>query len=149
VSRREGEDPEVYRITSAVGSHSEDMQRRATRYLMSMGIRTLCVILCIVVPGPLRWVFAAGAIILPYIAVVAANAKGERRVRPAGPPTPMARPGLPTAETYEAQPYVHGDARPAAGVQVPGQTAGPVPGPVPGPAARPMPGRVPGARRAS
>jgi Protein of unknown function (DUF3099) len=82
VSRREQDEPEVYRITSAAGSHSADMQRRAVRYLLSMGIRTLCVLLVILVPGPLRWVFAAGAIVLPYVAVVAANAAGERRERP-------------------------------------------------------------------
>jgi hypothetical protein len=70
------------------------MQQRATRYLMTMGIRTVCVILVIVVPGPLRWVFAVGAIVVPYIAVVAANATGERRGEPLPPPPPRARPGL-------------------------------------------------------
>jgi hypothetical protein len=70
------------------------MQQRAGRYLVSMGIRTVCVILVIIVPGPLRWVFAVGAIVLPYIAVVAANATGERRVRPLAPPPPMQRPGI-------------------------------------------------------
>jgi hypothetical protein len=70
------------------------MQQRAVRYLISMGIRTLCVILVILVPGPLRWVFAVGAIVLPYIAVVAANASGERRERPLAPPAPRAPAGL-------------------------------------------------------
>jgi hypothetical protein len=91
---REPAQAEVYRITSATGSHSADMQQRATRYLMSMGVRTLCVILVILVPGPLRWVFAVGAIVLPYIAVVAANAAGERRGEALPPPSPRARPGL-------------------------------------------------------
>ena len=91
---REPGQPEVYRITSAAGAHSADMQHRATRYLMSMGIRTVCVILVILVPGPLRWVFAAGAIVLPYIAVVAANAGGERRAEPLPPPPATARTGL-------------------------------------------------------
>jgi Protein of unknown function (DUF3099) len=92
--RQEPAEPEVYRITSAPGSRSADMQQRAGRYLVSMGIRTVCVILVIIVPGPLRWVFAAGAIVLPYIAVVAANATGERRERPLAPPPPMQRPGI-------------------------------------------------------
>jgi hypothetical protein len=82
VSGREQDQPDVYRITSAAGAHSADMQQRAVRYLLSMGVRTLCVILVILVPGPLRWVFAVGAIVLPYIAVVAANAAGERREPP-------------------------------------------------------------------
>jgi Protein of unknown function (DUF3099) len=49
----------------------------------------------IFVPGPLRWVFAVGAIVLPYIAVVRANAGGERRAGPVAPPTPRPRAGLP------------------------------------------------------
>ncbi len=49
------------------------------RYLISMAVRTVCVVLAVVVAGPLRWVFIAGAVILPYVAVVMANAVGERR----------------------------------------------------------------------
>jgi hypothetical protein len=111
VSRGEQDEPEVYRITSAAGSHSADMQQRAGRYLVSMGIRTLCVILVILVPGPLRWVFAVGAIVLPYVAVVAANAAGERRERPVrgpGPAVGRSLPSSPTAATMEpvAEPVV-------------------------------------------
>jgi hypothetical protein len=73
------------------------MEKRAARYLLSMGIRTVCVILVIIIPGPLRWVFAVGAVVLPYIAVVSANAKGERREGPLPPPPPMERPGLAAA----------------------------------------------------
>ena len=51
------------------------------RYLVSMGVRTACVVLTFVVPGPARWFFAAGAVVLPYVAVVAANA-GSRRPGP-------------------------------------------------------------------
>lgn len=42
-----------------------------------MGIRTACVLAAIVVPGWPRWVFLAGAVILPYLAVVVANAGRE------------------------------------------------------------------------
>ena len=97
MSKREQDPPDVYRITSATGSHSADMQQRAGRYLVSMLIRTLCVVLVIVVPGPLRWVFAVGAIVLPYVAVVAANAAGERRERPLPPPPPAVGRSLPAA----------------------------------------------------
>jgi hypothetical protein len=95
VSKR-GEDPDVYRITSAAGSHSADMQQRAGRYLVSMLIRTICVVLVIVVPGPLRWVFAVGAVVLPYVAVIAANSVGDRRERPLPPPPPAAGRSLPS-----------------------------------------------------
>ena len=90
VGRDEAERSEVYRITSATGGRSADMQQRVGRYLFSMAVRTVCVVLCIVVPGPLRWVFAVGAIALPYIAVVAANTVGERRA--ATPAAAAARP---------------------------------------------------------
>ncbi len=94
MSKRDAEQ-DVYRITSAVGSHSADMQQRAGRYLVSMLIRTICVVLVIVVPGPLRWVFAVGAVVLPYVAVIAANSAGERRQRPLPPPPPGAARSLP------------------------------------------------------
>jgi hypothetical protein len=45
-----------------------------------MGIRTVCVVLVIVVHHPVRWVFAVGAVVLPYIAVVLANATDRRTV---------------------------------------------------------------------
>ncbi len=95
MSRREQDPSDVYRITSAAGSHTADMQQRAGRYLVSMVIRTLCVVLVIVVPGPLRWVFAVGAIVLPYVAVIIANSAGERRERPLPPPPPAAHRSLP------------------------------------------------------
>jgi hypothetical protein len=52
------------------------------RYLISMAIRTACVLLVFVVHGPFRWVFAAGAIVLPYIAVILANASGRHPAVP-------------------------------------------------------------------
>ncbi len=43
-----------------------------------MTIRTACFIGAILVEGPLRWVLVAGAVFLPYIAVVMANTAGPR-----------------------------------------------------------------------
>jgi hypothetical protein len=65
------------RITSAQTSHSERVRGRQTRYLISMGIRTLCFVLAVVTDGALRWAFIVGAVVLPYVAVIAANASGE------------------------------------------------------------------------
>jgi hypothetical protein len=42
-----------------------------------MGIRTACVLGAILVPGWPRWVLLAGAVVLPYLAVVIANAGRE------------------------------------------------------------------------
>ena len=93
--RRAPQQPEVVRISSAPHRHSDDLDARISRYLMSMLIRTVCVVLVVVVDSPWRWVFAAGAIGLPYIAVVMANASGTRRDRDVPVPTPLPRPALP------------------------------------------------------
>jgi hypothetical protein len=67
--------PEPVRITSASRPHSQDVRSRTRRYLISMGIRTLCFLLAVVFVGHwYTWVFLAGAVFLPYVAVVLANA---------------------------------------------------------------------------
>ena len=42
-----------------------------------MSVRTVCVIGAIFIPGWPRWVLIAGAVLLPYVAVVLANAGRE------------------------------------------------------------------------
>lgn len=71
----------MHTITGAAQRHSEDLDARIKRYLFSMALRTVCVILVLVIHSPIRWVFAVLAIVLPYIAVVMANAAGGRRSR--------------------------------------------------------------------
>jgi len=68
------QDPTVHTITGAQRALSKEQSDRTRRYLISMGIRTGCVIAAIIVPGWPRWVFIAGAVVLPYLAVVVANA---------------------------------------------------------------------------
>lgn len=82
-------------ITSARTSHSEDLHKRQVRYLLSMGIRTVCFVLAAVTAtnGAPWWVwglFALLAVVLPYIAVVLANAVRPRldgRFNPVTPET--------------------------------------------------------------
>lgn len=71
-------DPEVHSITDAGTPLSEEQAGRTRRYLWSMGIRTVCFVLAVVSPSPWRWFFVAGAVGLPYVAVVMANAGRER-----------------------------------------------------------------------
>jgi len=78
---RKQPEPTVYPITGARRSLSDDVAHRQTRYVISMSIRTVCFVLAVVVPGPLRWVFLAAAFILPYLCVVYANAGRERPPR--------------------------------------------------------------------
>lgn len=47
-----------------------------------MGVRTLCLILAAFTPPPWRWLFVAAAVLLPYVAVVLANAGRERAEQP-------------------------------------------------------------------
>lgn len=83
------------RVTSARGSHSDDVGRRMRTYAISMGIRTLCVLLAILsFPNWWAWLFVPGAVVLPYVAVVLANVGGERA--PTGPvPVPSTVSPLP------------------------------------------------------
>jgi len=67
------EKPEVYSITRARTSRSDDVDQRTKRYLFSMGIRAVCFVGAVVAHGPLRWVLLAAALLLPYVAVVVAN----------------------------------------------------------------------------
>ncbi|TRW45727.1 DUF3099 domain-containing protein [Georgenia yuyongxinii] len=75
---RHGQESRVYAITSAPRALAEDVHARTVRYLTSMGIRTGCMLLLFVVPGWWKWVAGAGAIFLPMIAVLFANAGRER-----------------------------------------------------------------------
>jgi predicted tellurium resistance membrane protein TerC len=70
-------EPEIHRITDAGVSLTDDQAGRQRRYLIAMSIRTLCVLGAVLAPSPWRWMLAVGAVILPYIAVVMANAGRE------------------------------------------------------------------------
>ena len=62
-------------ITSAPEPLAADQSRRERKYLIQMGIRIVCFVAAILVaPSWLTWVFAAAAIVLPYSAVLIANA---------------------------------------------------------------------------
>ncbi|MEV0595175.1 DUF3099 domain-containing protein [Nonomuraea cavernae] len=69
---------DVHQVTDARPSLTADIHRREISYLIKMGIRTLCLILAVVVPvpWPYRLLFIAGAVFLPYIAVIGANERG-------------------------------------------------------------------------
>ncbi|MEV7776522.1 DUF3099 domain-containing protein [Kitasatospora sp. NPDC086791] len=74
-------DGQVFRITGARSSLSEDVRGRQRRYVISMLLRTVCVLLAVVLWDVQRWLaFAAlaGGVLLPYFAVLIANAGRER-----------------------------------------------------------------------
>jgi predicted tellurium resistance membrane protein TerC len=70
----------VHSITDAAAAHSEDMRDRMIKYSLAMGIRMVCIILIFVLDGWLKIVAVAGAVFLPWIAVVIANGSDKAEV---------------------------------------------------------------------
>jgi len=77
---RKQREAEVFRITGARQSLADDVRGRQRRYVISMLIRTLSVLLTVVlwnVQRPLAVVTLVVGALLPYVAVVIANAGRE------------------------------------------------------------------------
>ncbi|GAB3285789.1 hypothetical protein GCM10027449_31520 [Sinomonas notoginsengisoli] len=66
---------EVHSITSAAPGHSVDMHQRMVRYSLAMGIRMVCIIALFFLDGWFKLIAVAGAVFLPWVAVVIANAQ--------------------------------------------------------------------------
>lgn len=77
MARRQQTDDAV-RITTAAANRADDIRARQRRYLFSMSLRTLCFVGAIAASmAGIDWlwpILIAGALVLPYIAVVMANA---------------------------------------------------------------------------
>jgi hypothetical protein len=67
----------TYRITTARKSVPDDQASRVRGYVISMSIRIVCFLLAVVTTGWVRWTFVAGALLIPYFAVVFANGGRE------------------------------------------------------------------------
>jgi hypothetical protein len=75
--------------TTARRSPRQEQRERQRRYLVTMGLRVVCFVMAIVLfglgsPGWLIGIAVAGSLILPWVAVVAANA-GPQRSTPGTP----------------------------------------------------------------
>jgi hypothetical protein len=77
MAREHGREPEAVRITSAAASRKDDIAARQKRYIISMGIRTVCFVGAIVASLlHIHWlwpILIVAALLLPYVAVVMAN----------------------------------------------------------------------------
>lgn len=61
-------------ITTAAPSRVDEFNDRRNQYILVMSIRVLCFILAVVIPITwLRMVFVVAALVLPWVAVLAAN----------------------------------------------------------------------------
>jgi Protein of unknown function (DUF3099) len=83
----------VFAVTGLPASLRDDQDVRMRRYLVSMGIRTTCFVLAVVAVVVLHWtvvgwILLVAAVILPYIAVVMANATRSLRGTYLGPVPP-------------------------------------------------------------
>jgi hypothetical protein len=84
-------------ITDARMATSDEMSARIRQYTITMSIRAACFISMVFVHGIFRWILFAGAVILPFIAVIAANQVNQRfRRRKMTHAMPTERPGLTT-----------------------------------------------------
>lgn len=77
------DEPVVQSVTSAPESLADEQAHRIKRYLLTMAVRTVCFVGAAVTAtrGASAWVWGSlsiAAILLPYIAVVMANAVGPR-----------------------------------------------------------------------
>ncbi|MGW7258149.1 DUF3099 domain-containing protein [Streptomyces sp. NPDC054834] len=125
-----GGNVQVFRITGARTGLAEDVRGRQRRYVISMAIRTVAVILAATLWNVERHVAIVALVLgatLPYIAVVVANAGRERA--PGLPSTfvttPMQPMIAPPADDTQAEPVPEDvPAEPAAGVQ--GERSNPV-----------------------
>lgn len=96
-----GADAPVQRITSAAEPLTDDIARRTHRYLVQMSIRVVCFVGAVAIQHWTRWLLLVGAVVLPYIAVLLANAGRERT---AAVDPYVATQALPPAPTSAALP---------------------------------------------
>ena len=108
----------MFSVTGLPASLQEDRRGRMRRYLLSMGIRTLCFVLAVVTLGVLHWTvvgwgLVVAAVILPYTAVVIANATRSHGGTALGPvtandgATPQLSPRRPDEEPPDEHEPVH------------------------------------------
>ena len=72
-------------LTSIAQSPEDERKSRMLKYTIAMTIRVVCIVLAMVVQGWLMWLFFAGAILLPYFAVVIANGVGTGQDKSSAP----------------------------------------------------------------
>jgi hypothetical protein len=102
--RHGGDSVEVFRITGARTSLQEDVRARQRRYVISMMVRTISVILAVSLWNVERHVAIVALVlgaVLPYIAVVVAN--GGRENAPSLPSTFVTVPTRPMISPPRAE----------------------------------------------
>ena len=82
MARDRGRQPEAVRITTAAESRDAEIAGRQLRYVLSMTVRTVCFLGAIAASlAGITWlwpILILAALVLPYVAVVMANARHTR-----------------------------------------------------------------------
>lgn len=69
-------------ITDARAGSSVEMTQRIRRYTVTMAFRTVCFLVAVIFAhGWLQWVLFAGALFLPYMAVLLANQANVKGIK--------------------------------------------------------------------
>jgi len=89
-------------VTSVEVSPEIERRNRFIQYTVAMIIRVACIFLAVAIDGWMRFVFIAGAVLLPYFAVVAANSVGSSRAKTTA--TPVAPLTISTKDFIDASP---------------------------------------------
>ena|GEM_PF-445630 len=96
---RSAHDAEVVSITDAGHAHSDEIRARMIKYAVAMGIRMVCLGLLFVLDGWFKLIAVAGAVFLPWFAVIIANG-GDKAETPSdhliGVPLQASLPAEPT-----------------------------------------------------
>jgi len=82
MARERSDHEDAVRITTAATSRNADIAARQKRYILSMSLRTICFVGAIIASlAGIHWlwpILIVGALVLPYVAVVMANAAAPR-----------------------------------------------------------------------
>jgi hypothetical protein len=82
VVRAGDRNPASVLITDADGSRLDEHGYRARRYALTMAIRVICLLVAVLVRGTaFMWVAIAGAVVLPWAAVIMANDRLPKKHR--------------------------------------------------------------------
>ena len=90
-------------ITTLRQSPEEERRARFIKYTVAMVIRVVCIVLMLFVQGWWLLLCAAGAILLPYFAVIVANAVRIGDATDVARPGPLALPSLRATDETDSE----------------------------------------------
>ncbi len=122
--------PQTYSVTSAGVNPAEDRAHRMRMYFLAMVLRVLCVVSLFWVRGWWVLLVAAGAVILPWFAVMVGNAVAHGGGDAPDAPEPAQLEAAPEASgAAAASELIVVDVEPARRADSPGEPSGPRPAP--------------------